>query len=57
LRLAWSDNIVKDDELNWLKETAVENGIEEKWVDHKSEEIKTKPHLLIGSEFALYGLI
>jgi hypothetical protein len=57
LRLAWSDKVVTDEEINWLKETAGINGIEEKWLIHKSEEMKTKPHLLLRTEFALYGLI
>lgn len=57
LRLAWSDNVITDDEIQWLKETAGINGLDKNWVDHKLEEIKTKPHLLIRNEFALYGLI
>jgi hypothetical protein len=57
LRLSLIDEIVSTDELNWLKQTANANNIEEKWVDERLKELKTKPHLLGRMDFALYSLI
>jgi ClpP class serine protease len=57
LRLSLVDEIVSTDELNWLKQTANANNIEEKWVDERLKELKTKPHLLGRMDFALYSLI
>jgi hypothetical protein len=57
LRLSLIDEIVSTDELNWLKQTANANNIEEKWVDERLKEFKTKPHLLGRMDFALYSLI
>ncbi len=57
LRLSLIDETVSTDELNWLKQTANANDIEEKWVDERLKEFKTKPHLLGRMDFALYSLI
>jgi hypothetical protein len=57
LRLSLIDEMVSTDELNWLKQTANANNIEEKWVDERLKELKTKPHLLGRMDFALYSLI
>jgi hypothetical protein len=57
LRLSLIDETVSTDELNWLKQTANANDIEEKWVDERLKELKTKPHLLGRMDFALYSLI
>lgn len=57
LKLALSDNAISDNELNWLKETAKVNGINEGWVDSKLKELKNRPLLLGKVEFALYSLI
>jgi len=57
LKLALSDDSVNDDEMNWLKDTAKENGLNEEWVDKKMKEIQSKPHLLGKMDFALFSLI
>jgi hypothetical protein len=57
LRLSLIDKSVSTDELDWLKQTANANGINEKWVDDRLKEFKTKPHLLGRMDFALYSLI
>ena len=57
LRLSLIDESVSTDELDWLKQTANANGIDEKWVDDRLKEFKTKPHLLGRMDFALYSLI
>lgn len=57
LKLALSDHSISDIELNWLKETAKVNGINESWVDSKLKDLKNRPLLLGKFEFALYSLI
>jgi len=57
LRLSLIDESVSSDELDWLKQTANANGIDEKWVDDRLKEFKTKSHLLGRMDFALYSLI
>ena len=57
LRLSLIDESVSSDELDWLKQTANANGIDEKWVDDRLKDFKTKSHLLGRMDFALYSLI
>jgi hypothetical protein len=57
LKLALSDDTITEDEINWLKETAKENSIDEEWVSKKINEIQSKPHLLGKMDFALFSLI
>ncbi len=57
LRLAFSDNRVTDNEINWLKATAEVNGIEKKWFDEKMSFHKSSPGILMTSDFALYSII
>jgi len=40
-----------------LNETAKTNGIDQQWVNTKMKEIKSKPHLIGSTEFALFSLI
>ena len=57
LKLALSDESVTDDEMNWLEDTAKENGLDEDWVNKKMKDIQSKPHLLGKTDFALFSLI
>jgi len=57
LKLALSDESLNADEMNWLKDTAKENGLNEEWVNKKMKEIQSKPHLLGKMDFALFSLI
>ena len=57
LRLSLVDKTLSTHELEWLKQTADVNGIDEKWVNEKLKELKTKPQLLGRMDFALYSLI
>jgi hypothetical protein len=57
LKLALSDNAITEDERNWLKNTAKENGIDDEWVSKKIKEIQSKPHLIGKMDFALFSLI
>lgn len=57
LKLALSDESLHDDEMNWLKDTAKENGLNEEWFNKKMKEIQSKPHLIGKIDFALFSLI
>jgi tellurite resistance protein len=57
LKLALSDDNISEDETNWLKDTAKENGLDEEWVNKKMKEIQSKPHLIGKMDFALFSLI
>jgi len=57
LKLALSDGSVIGDEINWLKETAKENGIIQDWVDKKHKELESKKNLLGKFDFALFSII
>lgn len=57
LKLAFADNMVSDVELEWLKLTALENGIEESWYEEKLKKYKESSSFLHSSEFALFSII
>jgi hypothetical protein len=57
LKLALSDDVITEEEIKWLKETAKFNNIDEEWVNKKMKEIQGKPHLIGKTEFALFSLI
>jgi hypothetical protein len=57
LKLALSDDVITENEINWLKETAAANNIEADWFDKKFNELKGKPNLFGKMDFALYSLI
>ena len=57
LKLALSDHNITEDETNWLRNTAKENGVDEEWVNKKMKEIQSKPHLIGKMDFALFSLI
>jgi hypothetical protein len=57
LKLALSDNKVEGDELEWLRKTAVENGISEKWFDDKLQTLKTNAGNFLITDFALLSII
>ena len=57
LKLAISGDVIGDEELAWLNQTARVNQISEVWVNKKIQEIKSKPHLIGKTDFALFSLI
>lgn len=56
-KLAFSDGIVPDNEIKWLKEIAEANGLLNEWFDEKLSDYKDSEHLQLNSEFALYSII
>lgn len=57
LKLAFSDNKVAGDELEWLKKTAIENGINVKWFEDKLQTFKTNTGNFLITDFALLSII
>ena len=57
LKLALSDEVMTENEISWLKETAKENGFDEDWFNKKMKEIQSRPHLIGKLDFALYSLV
>jgi uncharacterized tellurite resistance protein B-like protein len=57
LKLALADNRVTDNEINWLKETAKANGIDEELFNKIYKELQNKSHMIGKVEFALFSLI
>jgi hypothetical protein len=55
LTLAFADERVTSNEINWLKETAVLNGLTEEWFDKKLSVYKKSGSP--SAEFALYSII
>jgi len=57
IKLAYSDGHISDAEMNWLKETARINSINENFIQNKITSYKNSPMLLRNTEFALYSII
>ena len=57
MKLAFADNMVSDVEIDWLKLTALENGIEESWFEEKLKKYHESSTFLHSSEFALFSII
>jgi hypothetical protein len=57
LRLAYVNNKIPDQELNWLKTTALINGIDEKWFEEKNKISSGQPNQLSVTESALLSII
>jgi hypothetical protein len=57
LRLANSDEHLHDEEVNWLKQTALYNNLDSEWFDEKLNELRSKRTDLFKTDFALLSLI
>jgi len=57
LKLFYSDNMVEKGEIEWLKKTAIKNGINEKWFDEKLQTLKTNAGNFLITDFALLSII
>lgn len=57
LRLAYSDNPVVSGEIDWLRRTAVKNGINEKWFEDRLQTFKTSAGNFLITDFALLSII
>jgi hypothetical protein len=57
LKLAFSDKKIHGVELNWLRETAFKNSLEEDWFNKELENIKVESNLSLKSDLTLYSII
>lgn len=57
LKLAYSDNLIENTEIEWLKNVASENGIAEKWFNEKLISVKTNQGKFLITDFALLSII
>ncbi len=57
LKLAFSDQMVSEKEIDWLKATAEENEIDGGWFEEKMKKNKDTSNLNMNSEFALFSII
>ena len=57
LKLASSGESFSSAELEWLRETAKLNSIEEEWFEDKMQSIKSLPTKSLNTDFALYSII
>jgi len=57
IKLAFSDKIIYDAEISWLKATAVENSLDEEWFNKEFENIKEETNLSLKSDLTLYSII
>jgi hypothetical protein len=57
LKLAFSDNKTPSLEIDWLRKTAIDNGISIKWFEEKIQFCKISPANLLMNDFALLSII
>jgi hypothetical protein len=57
IKLALKDKIITDKELEWLRQTASENDLDEEWFANKLKKIKESMSLFTSTEYALYSII
>jgi len=57
LKLAYSDGIIPDKEIKWLKQIAEKNGLTEEWFNEKLNFYKDFNHPHTNTDFALYSII
>ena len=57
LRLANSDNHLHEEEVNWLRQTALDNNLDEGWFNEKLKDVDVHHSDILKTEFALLALI
>ncbi|MDR3625977.1 MAG: hypothetical protein P4L45_04060 [Ignavibacteriaceae bacterium] len=57
IKLALKDKIITDKELEWLRQTASENDLDEEWFANKLKKIKDSMSMFTSTEYALYSII
>lgn len=56
-KLAFSDGIALESEINWLKKIAFSNNIDKSWFEEKYNQYNSSKHIFHTTEFALYSII
>ena len=57
LMLAYSDNVLDEREIDWLRQTAKLNNINIQWFEDKDKEVHRNSIAGVKTEFALYSII
>ncbi|MEO8232692.1 MAG: hypothetical protein ABI638_10435 [Ignavibacteriota bacterium] len=57
IKLAYSKNLVTDEEINWLKNTAIANDLNTEVVEKELKSYKESPSIFSGKDFALFSII
>ena len=57
LMLAYSDNVLDEREIDWLRQTADVNNINILWFEDKDKEVQRNSIAGVKTEFALYSII
>jgi hypothetical protein len=57
IKLALSGKIITDSELDWLKQTALENNLDDEWFKNKVNKLKENVNFSQVSEYALFSII
>ncbi|MBK7631033.1 MAG: hypothetical protein IPJ23_10125 [Ignavibacteriales bacterium] len=57
IKLACSNNIITEAEVNWLKNTATANNLNTEIVDKEIKSYKESPSSFFGKDFALFSII
>ena len=57
LMLAYSDNVLDEREIDWLRQTAELNNINLQWFEDKDKEVQRNSFAGVNTEFALYSII
>jgi len=57
IKLALNDDNLSNKELEWLKQTATENQLDEDWFNNKVKKLKESISIIPTTEFALYSII
>lgn len=57
IKLALLDNIITAGEMEWLKQTAETNELDEEWLSNKIRKLKESVSILPTTDFALFSII
>lgn len=57
VKLACINDLITEEEINWLKNIADINKINNGFVEKEFKNFKDTPHPIVGSDFALYSII
>lgn len=57
LKLACADNIITDEEISWLKKTAIQNSLDDNFINEEIKAQQTTTKLRSNYEFALFSIL
>ena len=57
LKLAFSDKQIHGSEIEWLRETALKNSLEQNWFEKEHQKFLIESNLSVESDLKLYSII